>query len=604
MKKILLSTICLILFGSLMAQRKDKKPVDRFDGLDTELQTVLDTWKAAGFAVAVVEKDKIVYAKGFGYRDYETQQPVTPNTLFAIGSVTKSFTASILGKLREEEKVDFAMPPSTYIPRFRFYNDELNTQVTVRDLMCHRTGLPRHDLAWYLFPTEDRDALMSRIEHQEPFTGVREQWYYNNFMYLTQGVIAEKITGKTWEDNIRESFLGPLGMQRSNVSIKELEAAADASYGYSLDQDEKIQKEDYYRIRGMAPAGSINSSVNEMSNWLITWIYGGKFKDEQVIPTDYVREAMSSQMIVNAALPGSEHPDLHMAAYGYGWFLSSYSGHYRVEHGGNINGFSASACFFPSDSIGIVVLVNQDGSSVPSVVRNIIADRMLGIGYRDWNAELHDNYAKAREGQKEARKGGGSSQVKGTRPSHILQEYTGEYNHPGYGTFEMTTSGDSLFARFPEETIWLRHYHYDVFEPFFVKDGKPDTTGFPMPIKFSFSSNVMGDVSGLSVPLEPTLDPIEFKRNPAEVAVEASTLEQYVGEYQLGPQTMKVYTQDETLYVLVPGQPDYVLVPLGEHKFAIKVLDGFKVEFLEGKEGFGSMKFIQPNGTFEAKRKE
>lgn len=131
---------------------------------------------ALRLAVAVVEKDQIVYAKGFGYRNYENQVPVSPNTLFAIGSVSKSFTSAVLGKLRAEEKVDFSESPSTYIPDLRFFNDEMNNQITVRDMMCHRTGLPRHDIAWYLFPTEDREELVARIAHQEPFADVRERW--------------------------------------------------------------------------------------------------------------------------------------------------------------------------------------------------------------------------------------------------------------------------------------------------------------------------------------------------------------------------------------------------------------------------------------------
>jgi CubicO group peptidase (beta-lactamase class C family) len=601
MKKFLLTAVCLLMIGSLMAQRKKKKTIDRFEGLDTELQTVLDTWSGAGFAVAVVEKDQIVYAKGFGYRDYENKVAVTPNTLFAIGSVSKSFTSAVLGKLRADDKVDFSESPATYIPDLRFFNDEMNNQITVRDMMCHRTGLPRHDIAWYLFPTEDREELVSRIAHHEPFADVRERWYYNNFMFMAQGVIAEKITGKSWEDNVREHLFGPLGMERSNVSIKELEAAEDVSLGYEVNDEDEIEKMDYYRIRGMAPAGSINSSVNEMANWLITWINGGQFKGEEIIPAGYVREAISSQMVIDGALPGAEHPDMHFATYGYGWMMSSYSGHYRVEHGGGIDGFTASACFFPSDSIGIVVLSNQAGSPVPSIVRNTLSDRMLKLERRDWNGEIREQFEENRANQEEATEG--SSKVAGTRPSHILPEYTGSYSHEGYGNFEIVHRNDSLFAEFSEEKLWLRHYHYDVFESFFLENGKPDTAeAF---LRFQFSSNPTGDISGVSIPLEPALDhPVEFDRTPSEVEVDEATLEQYVGEYELAGQEIKVYTKETTLYVFVPGQPEYELLATGEHKFAFKTLDGFKLEFVEGDEGISEVKFIQPNGTFAAKRKK
>ncbi|HMR57803.1 MAG TPA: serine hydrolase, partial [Cyclobacteriaceae bacterium] len=432
---------CISILG--FTQKKSVTDT-RLVGLDAELQKVLDTWKAPGFAVAVVEKNKIIYAKGFGFSDYEKKTPVTPNTLFAIGSCSKAFTSAVLGQLRNENKLTFEDKPSQYIPELKFFNNEMNNTIQIRDLMSHRTGLPRHDYSWYLFPSDSKDSLIQRVAYQEPFTGVREKWYYNNFMFLAQGVVAEKLTGKTWEENIRERFFKPLDMGRSNLSIPEMQKATDIAIGYGLEKDSKIKKMDYYHIAGMAPAGSINSSVNEMSNWVITWINGGKFKGKEIIPPAYVSEAISSQMIIGAALPDKTIPDVHFSTYGYGWFMASYKGHYRVEHGGNIDGFSASTSFFPSDSVGIVVLVNQDGSGVPSVVRNIISDRMLKVKVTDWNKDLKARRDKAIHDQEAANKTKMSNKVKGTKPSHSVTEFTGKYSHPAYGEFTITYDRDSL----------------------------------------------------------------------------------------------------------------------------------------------------------------
>lgn len=261
MKKILFFLLAAVLIPSLFAQQ-DK----RLAGIEAEMNKILEATKAAGFAVAVVEKDKIIYAKGFGYRDYENKIPADANTLFAIGSSTKAFTSAILGQLQQEDKLSLDESPRKYIPDLEFYNDEMNNTIIIKDLMSHRTGLPRHDFSWYLFPTHDRDALIKRVVHQEPFTGVRQKWYYNNFMFLAQGVIAEKLTGKSWEDNIRERFFKPLNMTRSTVTIEEMKNASNAALGYELKDDEVISKMDYYDIAAMSPAGSINSSVNEVSN--------------------------------------------------------------------------------------------------------------------------------------------------------------------------------------------------------------------------------------------------------------------------------------------------------------------------------------------------
>ncbi len=599
MKQTLLFSFLFVLAFQVFAQDKDQ----RWQGLDEELNEILETWQAASFAVAVVEKDKVVYAKGFGYADYDNKVKADENTLYAIGSCSKAFTSSLLGLLREDGKLDFDDSPREYIPELSFYNSELNDLVTIKDMMSHRTGLPRHDFAWYLFPTDSKDTLIQRIAHQEPFTGVREQWYYNNFMFLTQGVIAEKLTGKSWGDNIKEKLFAPLGMTRSNVSIPELKKSKNVAKGYQV-SDDKIKAMDYYRIRAMGPAGSINSSVNEMANWMIAWINGGKFEGKEVLPAAYVQEAMSSQMIVGAATPGAEYPDLHMANYGYGWFLSSYRGHYRVEHGGNIDGFSANTCFFPSDSVGIVVLVNQNGSVVPSMVRNTVADRVLGLSKREWSKERKKRADEAAKAQEEASAASTSNRKEGTKPSHAAEAFAGKYDHPGYGTFRINVKKDSLFAALPLEKLWLKHYHYNIFQPFSVEEDGIDEEN-ESPLRFNFATNDVGDIESVAIKIEPMVDAIIFKKIPDVIAIEASALEPYIGEYTLGPQGIKVYTKaGGTLHLFITNQPEYELQALGQDKFSIKGLDGFVIEFVISDGKAKEAIFRQPNGTFTAKRKQ
>jgi CubicO group peptidase (beta-lactamase class C family) len=606
MKKLVtlfFASLCAVAF----AQKKTTAADNRLAGIDAKLQAVLTDWHVAGFAVAVVEKNKIVYAKGFGYRDLENKKPVTPNTLFAIGSCSKAFTSGLLGILRGEDKVSFDEKPSAYVPELKFFNDEMNNNIIVRDLMSHRTGLGRHDLSWYFFNSPSKDSLIRRIQYMEPFTGVRKQWYYNNFMFLTQGVIAEKITGQSWEKNIAEKFFKPLGMNTSNVSIAELEKSVEPSIGYGLKNDTEIKKLDYYNISGMAPAGSINSSVNEMANWVNTWIHGGKFNGKEILPASYVSEAMSSQMIVGGGLPSKEHLDVQFSNYGYGWFLASYKGHYRVEHGGNIDGFSASTSFFPSDSVGIVVLVNQNGSAVPSIVRNLVADRMLGVSQSDWSKELKDAWDKAKKEEKEAEKKKTSNAKKGTRPSHLPEEFEGAYSLDGYGTFHIKALHDSLFAKMGHNTYWLRHYHYDVFEPFEVDKLHKIDTAERGNMRFNFIAGLGGEIDRVAInDLEPTLKKsLEFSRQSATKEIKPEELKKYAGDYELAGMIAKVFVKAEkTLFLFVQGQPEYELQYLGNNKFAIKSLSGFKLEFEQTADGkISGVAFVQPNGTFKAKRK-
>lgn len=600
MNKILI-ICCSFIFISTSLAQVDK----RLKGLDNELDKILETTKAPGFAVAIVDGTRIIYAKGFGYSNIEEKIPVDANTLFAIGSSSKAFTSAILGQLRQEDKLSFDDNPRKYVKDLEFFNDKLNDNIIIKDLMSHRTGLPRHDYSWYLFPTDNKDSLMLRIKYQEPFTGLRQQWYYNNFMFLTQGIIAERITGKSWEDNIRERFFKPLGMNRSNVSIDELEKSSNAALGYQLNKKDQIEKMDYYRIAGMRPAGSINSSVNEMSNWLISWINKGKFKGTEILPETYLSEAIGSHMVVSGALPEKEVPDAHITNYGYAWFISSYKGHYRVEHGGNIDGFSANVAFYPSDSIGIVVLANQNVSAVPGLVRNTIADRMLKVNKTDWNQRYIKNRDKAKKEEASVKKDQTSSRVKNTRPSHILQEFTGSYLNQGYGDFDIEIERDSLFAHFKLKKFYLKHFHYDIFEPFEVVKSKIDTTDSG-PLKFNFTTNDAGDINAVKMKVEAALDPIFFDRTPNSIAVDKKTLMSYVGDFELSGLIIKIYIKnDDTLYAFVVGQPEYELLATAKHKFSLKILDGYKIEFLEDDEGaINALMMIQPNGNFKATRKK
>ena len=599
-KLLVLVSFFLSLFA---AAQKKASSADKLHALDTFFNRVLKEWKAAGFAVAVVEKDKVIYAKGFGYRDVEKKLPVTPNTLFAIGSVTKSFTSSLIGLLQKEGMVEYDKPVVNYIPGLQFYNNSMNTGITLRQMMSHQTGLPRHDFSWYLFPTASRDSVIRRVQYQQPTYGPREKWQYNNFMFTAQGMVAEKLMNTSWEDAIRTKIFEPLRMSRSNFSVKDLARTDDAAKGYGVKGDSIIKLLPYYEIHSMGPAGSINSNVLEMSNWLITWINEGKFDGKEIIPATYRNDAITAQAIVGPGLPTKEKPDVHFAAYGFGWMLQSYRGHYRVEHGGNIDGFSASASFFPTDSIGIIVLSNQNSSSVPSIVRNTIADRLLNLKPYNWHNDLKKSADKAREQQKELAKSRSKRSI-ASRPTHALHDYEGAYAHPGYGTLDVYVKNDSLFAKAADNIIWLRHNNFNVFDVVGVDPVDGIDTTEATELNMQFQLNTTGEVSALTISLQTGLDPLQFKKQPKTVAVKSETLKKYEGDYELSGATIKVYVKNETLFAVVPNQPEYELAPTGNDRFALKILSGYYVQFTVTDKGeVTDMTFIQPNGNFKAKRK-
>ena len=582
-----------------------KQAVDkRFVGLDTTFSRVLKEWNAAGFAVAVVEKDKVVYAKGFGYSDFETKKPVTVNTQFAIGSCTKAFTASLMGVLRKAGLVDFDKPVTTYLPTLKFYNQDLTNKVTLRDMMSHRTGIPRYDYSWYLFPASSEDSMIQRIKYFEPTADLREKWQYNNWMFYLQGVVASKITGKTYQQNIREKFFIPLEMTNSNLLLKERMEYADESKGYTLKKDSIISNMEFHDIDAMSPAGSINSTVMDMAKWVTMWINGGKYKGKEILSADYIAEAKTAQMAMGGGLPGKENADVFFSDYGLAWMLASYRGHYRVEHGGNIDGFSASTSFFPSDSIGIIVLSNQNGSAVPSIVRNILYDRMLGLKYRDWQTISKSADIKSKLAAIKADSTKKSDITQQTTISHPLDDFTGIYNNPAYGNVSISQKQDSLFGKIGKTDLWLRHSFYDIFTAVIIdiEDGMDSSSAGP---SINFRTDDAGKITSFTTKFD-TQNNIEFVKKPAAIKVSKDSLMPYVGIYELGGIEVKISLKgDDMITAFVPGQPVYDLVAIGTDLFSLVKLTGYSIKFERNESNkIDGLVFQQPNGNFSAKRKK
>lgn len=594
--------LALLLQVSLISF--SQPPTDtRLKGLDTFALRILKEWNAPGVTIAVVEKNKVIYTGGFGYRDYEKKLPVTENTLFAIGSCTKAFTASILGMLAKDGKIDLDKPVRNYLPELKFQNEYTNAHATLRDMMCHRTGLPRHDNSWY-GSTASRSELLARIQYQEPSFELREKFQYNNFMFMAQGMVIEKITGKSWEQNMRERILQPLGMNNTNLSVIDLEKTADRSLAYATENN-KPKVIPYRNIDAIGPAGSVNSCAKDMANWLLTWVNNGKFNDKEIIPSGFRSQAMTAQMVTGGGLPGPENPDLHTSAYGLAWGMSSYRGHYRVEHSGGIDGFSTSTSFFPSDSIGIFVVTNQ-GTPTTSI-RNFIADRMLKLSYRNWGKTQLADKLKADSTAKTIPNTDSLNKKPGTKPSHEWKDYTGTFENKGYGKMRVYGERDTAWVDYNEAgqrtKSFLEHYHYEVFRIRSTEE-KEENKDAP---KLRFMTGNNGKVISVEIQMEPAVKDIVFEKVPEEIEVKKGDLKKYEGDYELAPGVFaKFYIKNEkTLYAFIEGQPEYELIPTGKNIFDLKVLKGYSVQFEENEKGdILSVSFIQPDGTFKAIKKK
>jgi CubicO group peptidase (beta-lactamase class C family) len=601
MRKIISVAFALIIFQYISAQPPTDK---RLAGLDTFALRLLKEWNAPGVTIAVVEKNKVIYTGGFGYRDYEKKLPVTENTLFAIGSCTKAFTASMIGMLVKDGVLDLDKPVRNYLPELKFQNEYTNDHATLRDMLCHRTGLPRHDASWY-GSTASRSELLSRVQYLEPSAELREKYQYNNFMFLALGMVVEKMTGKSWEENVKEKILGPLGMNQTKLSVINMAKTDDRSLAYTVKDGKTISPIPYRNIDAIAPAGAINSCAKDMANWLITWINNGKFNGKEIIPSDFRIKAIVPQMATGGGLPGTENPDIHMGEYGFAWGIGSYRGHYRVEHSGGIDGFITSTSFFPSDSIGVFVVTDQ--STPTTSIRNFIVDRMLKLPYRNWGKTQLADKLKNDSIAKASPNTDSINRKPNTKPSHELNDYTGSFENKGYSQVKIFMERDTMWIDYNEAgqrtKSYLQHYHYDVFR---IRSTE-ETEDSKDATKVRFNTGSTGEITSLEIQMEPAVKDILFEKGSKAIEVKRSDLEKYVGEYELAPGILaKFYIKGEkTLYAFLEGQPEYELVPTDKNKFDIKILKGYRVQFEENEKGeILSASFIQPEGIFKASKKK
>ncbi len=565
-------------------------------GLDEFVAQEMKNWKVPGVAVAVVKDGQVILSKGYGSRDMEKQLPVTPQTLFAIGSITKSFTVTALGLLADEGKLDWDKPVREYLPEFRLYDQVASEHMTPRDLVTHRSGLPRHDALWYN-STFTRREMVERLRYLEPSKDFRSTWQYNNLMFLTAGYLAGQLAGTSWEELVRARIFAPLGMTGSNFSVSDSEKSSDFAQPYATVKEE-IKKIPFRGIDEMAPAGAINSNVEDMSRYLLFHLNQGKYEGKQLLSAANAQQMQSPQMVIQGPL---RYPEIGHAAYGMAFVVSSYRGHKMVQHGGAIDGFIALLTFLPQDNLGVVVLTNSTVRQLPNVITYNVFDRLLGAEPAPWSARLKEQQKKDEESEEEAKKKGYTPRKEGTQPSHPLADYAGDYEHPGYGvaTIAVADNGELKFT-FNRMTSPLKHFHYDVFEV-------PEDPLDPFEkTKVQFLMSVNGDIDRVLVPLEPNVKEIVFTRRAEKKMRERSFLEPLAGEYTLGATTVSVTLKGEdTLVLVVPGQPPYELVPARGLTFDLKGLTGFSLEFKKDAAGaVTEAVFYQPNGTFVAKRKQ
>src|SRR5256884_9425364 len=354
--RVLTLAVAAMIFG-LGVWAQDREIANKLQGFDSYMEQVLKDWNTPGIGVGIVINDKLVFAKGYGYRDYEKKLPFTPTTLCQIASNSKLFTAVSAGMLVEEGKLTWDKPVRESVPTIQFYNDQLNNNVTLRDMLSHRTGVTRHDLIWFRSPFT-RKELFEKLKYLEPQEPMRETFLYNNLMYAAAGNIIELKSGKTWEQFVRERIFMPLDMTTTTYAISDMTQHPEHGVPYREKRDSfELYKIPYYEdTEGVAPAGAIISNIDELSHWLIALMNDGKYNGKQVLPASVLKATLQPAIgLPNTLGEALGFWEMLNPAYGMGRQTAAYRGHLLTYHGGALSGVESQSFFMPNDKIGVIV---------------------------------------------------------------------------------------------------------------------------------------------------------------------------------------------------------------------------------------------------------
>src|SRR5215468_3483544 len=534
--------------------------------LELLIPKAMDEWKVPGLAIAVVQNGEVALVRAFGLRDVEAGLKVTTDTQFLIGSVTKSFTATGLAVLMDERRLDWKKPVRDYIPEFRLHDAVATDRITVRDLLCHHSGLPRHDWIWMpgdLSPAQ----MLSAMRYLEPSDDIRSTFQYLNLGYLVASMVAERVSGQSWPEFTRARLTDKLRMNVT-FTVEDLAAAADGAVPYSMDGDTRLRAK-LWPLRATA-AGGINTSIASFANWLRLHLDKGEFEGQRLLSPTVIQE-LQTPRVHEAAPAFAEYGDMHC---GLGFRLHSHRGERVVLHGGGWIGWGTRMAMLPDHGVCVAVFTNRDPSAVPEMLANYVFDRVCGKEPIPWLDRFRERRRKFVAQLDIDRQAGKATRRLDTRPSHDLADYAGDYDHPGYGRITITHAEAKLNWAYRGMSEPLAHRRYDTFELPEAPDSLLTLLGYRLFL--SFSTDREGNVASLAAPFEPLVKDIVFTRIPVGDSMNPAFRQRCIGTYSHGATTVVVgQDSDEQLTLTVGSQPTYKLRPYQGRTFVIVELEDF-----------------------------
>lgn len=473
---LLLYLISCSLFRTAIAQQ----PSFISDSLDHYIQKGMADWQIPGLAIAIVKDGKVVYMKGFGERDITTHAPVTENTLFMIASNSKLFTGTALAQLEYNKKLSLNDKITKYFPDFTLFDPLRTEQVTIRDMLSHRLGTKTFQGDFTFWNGKlGRREIMQRMQILEPAGVFRQDFGYCNSCYVTAGEIIPVVSGKPWEVYVYDSLLMPLGMKNTHTLVTGMNQRPNASKPYTNAFTGKITELPYDQVDNLGPAGSMVSSVHDLSKWLLMQLDSGRFEGKQLLPWHVIQKTRDMNIALSSRKKTGSPS--HFTGYGLGLFMTDYLGKQVFWHTGGAFGFVSNTCFVPEEKLGIVILTNNDNQSFFEIVRYQLLDAYLGAAYINRHESSYKNFIE-KEGITLARIADYEKRIKQPAPLPLpLTTFTGKYIHPLYGNITIEKKDNDLQIKFDghkqltarlqymDHDEWLMTYNNTAYGIFAVK---------------------------------------------------------------------------------------------------------------------------------------
>ncbi|KHM47227.1 beta-lactamase [Pseudoalteromonas distincta] len=401
--------------------------------IDDVIKASMARFDVPGMAVAIVENDKVIFAKGFGVTNLDTNKKVNKDTLFGIASNTKAFTTAALAKLVDEGKLSWDDRVIDHLPEFRLYDSYVTREMRIRDLLSHRSGLGLGQGDLMIWPSTDKsvDEILAGLQYLKPASSFRSKYAYNNLMFVTAGEVVARVSGMSWNDYIEKNILQPLHMDNSRAGFSRIPKSNKNWATGHIPMDGTLHPFFVNYLEDFRGAGAIASSVSDMSQWLRTQLAGGKMPNGEQLFSEKQQAQMWHPHITSMASKSAfESYHQQFRGYGLGWSIEDYHGFKKLGHGGGILGMVSQVTLLPEKNLGIVILSNQQAFGALSAVTHEVLEDALELEDKDWVEDLAKSHF---EGKQQAYANAKPEAPADYQPQLPNINYTGTLQDDWYG---------------------------------------------------------------------------------------------------------------------------------------------------------------------------